>query len=50
MNPAYVGKLGLHIWKTNVRAKKIDGSTFETFGMVIADFQVEDKGGRPRFF
>ena len=20
------------------------------FGMVIADFQVEDKGGRPRFF
>ena len=21
-----------------------------TFGMVIADFQLEDKGGRPRFF
>ena len=36
--------------KTNVRAQKIDGSALETFGMVIADFQVEDKGGRLRFF
>ena len=42
--------LGLHIQKTNVGAQKIDGFTFKTFGMVIADFQVEDKGGRPRFF
>ena len=36
--------------KTNVGAQKIDGSVLETFGMVIADFQVEDKGGKPRFF
>ena len=50
INPVYDGKQGLHIWKTNVRAQKIDGSAFETFGMVIADFQVENKGGRPRFF
>ena len=50
MSPAYAKKLGLKTRKTNVRAQKIDGSAFETFGMVIADFQVEDKGSRPRFF
>ena len=50
MSPAYAKRLGLKTRKTNVRAQKIDDSTLETFGMVIADFQVEDKGGRPRFF
>ena len=50
MNPAFARKLGLHIQKTNVGAQKIDGSILETFGIVIADFQVEDQGGRPRFF
>ena len=50
MSPAYAKKLGLKTQKTNVGAQKIDGSALETFGMVIADFQVEDKGGRPRFF
>ena len=50
MNPVFARKLGLHIRKINVRAQKIDGSTLETFEMVIANFQVEDKGGKPRFF
>ena len=50
MSSAYAKKLGLKTRKTNVGAQKIDGSALETFGMVIADFQVEDKGGRPRFF
>ena len=50
MSRAFARKLGLYIQKTNVEAKKIDDSTLETFGMVITDFQVEDKGGRPRFF
>ena len=50
MSPAYAKRLGLKTRKTNVRAQKINGSTLKTFGMVIADFQVEDKGGRPRFF
>ena len=50
MSPAYAKRLGLKTRKTNVGAQKIDGSALETFGMVIADFQVEDKGGRPRFF
>ena len=50
MNPNIARKLGFKIWKTNIRAQKIDGSALETFEMVIADFQVEDKANRPRFF
>ena len=50
MSLAYIKRLDLNTWKTNVRAQKIDGFVLETFEMVIADFQVEDKGGRPRFF
>ena len=50
MSLAYAKMLGLKTRKTNVGAQKIDGSALETFEMVIADFQVEDKGGRPRFF
>lgn len=36
--------------KTNVGVQKIDGSTLETYGMVIVGFQVQDKFGRARFF
>ena len=50
MSPAYVERLGLKTRKTNVGAQKIDGSALEIFGMIIADFQVEDKDGRSRFF
>ena len=50
MSPSYAKKLGLKSRKTNIRAQKIYGSVLETFGMVITDFQVEDKSSRPRFF
>ena len=50
MSPAYAERLGFKTWKTNVGAQKIDGSTLETFRIVIADFQVENKGSRPKFF
>ena len=50
MSSVYAKRLGLKTWKTNVGARKIDGSVLKTFGMVIADFQVENKGGRPKFF
>ena len=50
MNPDFVWKLGLKIQKINVGAQKNDGSIQKTFEMVIADLQVEDKVGRPRFF
>ena len=50
MTPAYALRLGLQARHTNVGAQKIDGSTLQTFGMVLADFQVEDKLGKARFF
>ena len=50
MNPDYAWKLGLKIRRINIGAQKIDGSALETFGMVIIDFQVEDKTNKPRFF
>ena len=50
MSPAYAKRLGLKTRKTRVGAQKIGGSALETFGMVIADFQMEDKDGRSRFF
>lgn len=50
MTLAYVAKLGLKAQKIDIRIQKIDGSTLNTFGMVLADFQVEDKLGRTWFF
>ena len=50
ITPTYALKLGLRVRQTDVGAQKIDGSTLETFGMVLASFQVEDKLGRARFF
>ena len=50
MTPAYAVKLGLKVQKTDIGAQKIDGSTLKTFGMVLANFQAEDKLGRARFF
>ena len=50
MNPTYAKRLGLKTQKANVGAQKIDGSSLETFRMVIANFQIEDKSGKPRFF
>ena len=50
MNPAFASQLGLKIWKTNVRAQKIDGTTLETYRMVISTFFISDKNSRERFF
>ena len=50
MTPAYALKLGLRACHTNGRAQKIDGSTLQTFGMVLASFQVEDKLEKARLF
>ena len=50
MTPAYTLKLGLKIYPTNIGAQKIDGFTLETFEMILASFQVENKLGRARIF
>ena len=45
MTLIYAAKLGLKICHINVEAQKINNSTFKTFGIVLASFQVEDKQG-----
>ena len=50
MTPTYTSKLSLRVYHTDVGAQKIDGSTLQMFGMVLANFQVKDKLGRTRFF
>ena len=50
MTPAFASKLGLNVCSTDVGAQKIDSSTLQTFEMVLASFQVEDKLGWARFF
>lgn len=50
MAPAYATKLGLKVRLTNVGAQKIDGSTFEMFGIILASFWVKNKFSRLRFF
>ena len=38
MTPAYILKLDLNVYHTDVRAQKIDGSTLGIFGMEVASF------------
>ena len=48
--PVYAAKLGLKVQKIDIGAQKIDGSTLDTFEMVLTSFQVEDKLKKTRFF
>ena len=50
MNPDFVKKLNLQVYKTKVGAQKINSSKLDTFGMVIASFSMEDKKERSHFF
>lgn len=49
ITPAYTAQPSLKVQKTNIGTQKIDGSTFETFEIVIADFQIENMLGRVQF-
>ena len=46
----FVKELGLPIRSTDVKAQKIDGTTLDTFGMVVTAFSVIDKANPVRFF
>ena len=50
MSQTFAHQLGFNIQKTNVRALKINGTTLETYGMVVSTFSVSDKDGKERFF
>ena len=43
MTPAYLLKLGLKVRFINIKAQKINGFIVETFEMILASFQIEDK-------
>ena len=46
----FVKKLGFFIRPTDIRAQKIDGTTLDTFGIIVAAFLVTDKTNQVRFF
>lgn len=50
ISPAYGKKLGFQIQKTDIKARKVDGSSLNIFGIVIADFQIQNKLWKARFF
>ena len=50
IHPTFAKQLGLPIRSTDVGAQKIDGTTLDTNGMVVAAFSVVDKANRVRFF
>lgn len=43
MIPVYAASLEPKAWPTNVKAQKINSSTFKIFEMVIASFEFDDK-------
>ena len=46
----FAKQLGLSIKPRDVGAQKIDGTTLDTYEMVVAAFLVEDKANQVRFF
>lgn len=50
MTLKHTSKLGFQVPQINIKAQKINGSIFETFGIILASFQIKDKLRRARFF
>lgn len=50
IQPSFIRKLGLYIYRINIDLQKIDSNIFETFNMVITLFQVEYKNEKCHIF
>ncbi len=50
MSQAFILQLSFKIQKTNIGAKKIDGTIWKTHKMVVSTFFVLNKDGKKRFF
>ena len=50
MSQVFVYQLDLKIWKTNVKVQTIDGTTLETYKIVISTFSIWNKDNKERFF
>lgn len=46
----YITKLDLKIWLINIRTQTINGSTFQTFRIILANFQIENKLNQAQYF
>ena len=38
MTPGYASRLGFQVYRTDVGVQKVNGSTLQTFGIVLANF------------
>ena len=47
---AFAERLGLVVQTTNIGTQKINGTTFETYGMVVAVFSVTNQANKIKFF
>ena len=50
INLVFTSQPGFRIWKTNIAAQKIDGTTLKTYGMVVSIFSLLNKNDREKFF
>ena len=50
MHPSFAKQLGLPIRLTDIGGQKIDGTTLDSHGMVVAAILVVDKANQVRFF
>lgn len=50
ITPAYALKLRLKVCYINVKAQKINSSTFKIFIMILVSFQGKDKQGQDQYF
>ena len=50
IHPSFVKELGLPIRSTEVGAQKIDGTTLDIYGIIVAAFSVTDKVNWVTFF
>ena len=50
MHPAFAKRFGLVVQPTNVGTQKIDSTTLETYGMMVAAFSMTDQANKVRLF
>lgn len=50
ITPTYIAKLDLKVQSNNIKAQKINDSTFKTFKMVLTNIQVKNMLEKARFF
>ncbi len=49
MSQVFASQLGFKIWKTNVRAQKMDNIILETYRIAVSIFFILDKYSKKRF-